>query len=165
MHWDGIWHAAKCCGFDEFMLYVIWWIFKWENPTLVILLKEKSNVGWHSHIYRPISFKLAVTETTKLYSLIPVWIILTCIQGHKYMRKREPLCYFLTNILIDFRWILVCCRDVLVYLGSCSCLFAGLRLIFKAENSTSMMLKKSICWRVAGMWMLMNQSLLNLAWR
>ena len=40
------------------------------------------NIGSHSDIYRPISFKFSMMiKTTKLYSSISVWMTLTFIQG------------------------------------------------------------------------------------
>ena len=69
------------------------------------------NAGLHSDIHRVISFKLGMMMgTSKLYSLMPVWMTLTFIQGHSCMRNP----------------ILMKCRFV--------------QVIFKRENSTDMIL-------------------------
>ena len=45
--------------------------------------KKSFNVGLHSNIYKPISFKhRTMIETTKLYILTLVYMTLTFIQGH-----------------------------------------------------------------------------------
>ena len=64
-------------------------MFKGENPTYVTIQKN-FNIGWNSDTYRPISFKLGMMiETTKLYIMILVWVILTFIQGHSCMTMRN----------------------------------------------------------------------------
>ena len=40
-------------------------------------------------------------ETTKLYILILVWMMLTLIQGHRYMTNQNFGVHFLVNLGID----------------------------------------------------------------
>ena len=87
-----------------FRLYVVYSIFKGENPTYVILLGKKTtfNIDLYSDIYRLISFKLGmVIETTKFYILKSVWMTLTLIQGHSCMRNQNCDGHFLANLGMD----------------------------------------------------------------
>ena len=62
-------------------------LFKGENSTSVILLKQTFKIGLYSDMYRPISFKLGMIKTTMLYILISDWMTLTFIQGRSCMRN------------------------------------------------------------------------------
>ena len=55
----GIWYTVETCRCDERHIYFISvsLVFKGDNPTLVIFLNKKLNIGLYSDIYRPISFK------------------------------------------------------------------------------------------------------------
>ena len=42
-----------------------------------------------TNAYEQISFKLLVRDTTSVYDLIPIWMILIFIQDHSIVRKLE----------------------------------------------------------------------------
>ena len=159
MDLDEIWRAVETCWFGKCVTFFISGNrYSRERIQLWWFCEKKFNFGLLTDIYRWISFKLgAMIDTTKVYSFIPVWIALTFIQGFSWIRKQKLLLSFSCKFLnpFTFRQYLVCCHDC------CWILFAW--LIFKEENSTSMILK-SICLRLAGDWMLMNWSLSNFVW-
>ena len=68
--------AFDTCWYDELYahFYLVWSVFKGENPTYVSLFEGKNcKVGLCSDIYRPIFFKLGMmVEFTKFFILIPV---------------------------------------------------------------------------------------------
>ena len=79
---DGIWHAVETCWFDESHTYFISSDqYSRERIQMSLFHKKKTPnfiIGLLSDIYRWISFKYGVTiDTTKLYSLIAVWMTLT----------------------------------------------------------------------------------------
>ena len=53
---------------------------------------QNFNIGVYSHIYRQISFKLS--NTTKFYIFISVWMTLPFIQGHSCIRNQKLGCMF-----------------------------------------------------------------------
>ena len=64
-------------------------------------------------------FRLVVViDSTKLYSLMLLWIAFTFIQGHSYMRKQKLLHCFSCKVFKWFGQNLVCCYDLLVSLNS-----------------------------------------------
>ena len=66
-----------------------------REPYLYDFVKQNFNIGLHSDIYRPVSFKLSMmVETTKLYILIYVWLTMTFIQGHDCTRNQKLWCPF-----------------------------------------------------------------------
>ena len=57
--------------------------------------KEKINVGLHSNIYKPISFRLGLmTEITKLYFLTEFCITLTFIYGQSCEKSKTGALVF-----------------------------------------------------------------------
>ena len=99
----------------SYSFYLIHSIFKGENPAYVISFKN-NNSDVYTDIYRLISSKLGITlETTKLYSSISVWMILTFIHGHNCMRNQKLWCPF-SCIFIKYRFGLIskCCHNLLV---------------------------------------------------
>ena len=84
-----IWNSVDTCWCIEPHTHVISSVEYSMERTLPMWFRYKNNV------YRPISFKLdMMIETTRLYILISVWMILTFIQGHSCMR------HFLRNLII-----------------------------------------------------------------
>ena len=72
-----------------YSFYLRWSVFRGENLMSVIMLKIV-NVSLHSDIYGPISFKLCVMiEITERYIIMPVWISLTFIHSHRFMRCQK----------------------------------------------------------------------------
>ena len=63
--------------------------------------KEKHfNVGLHLTVYEPVSCKLdMIVDFTELYSLVPVLITMTFIQGHSCMKTWKVLHSFFDEIL------------------------------------------------------------------
>ena len=60
---------------------------------MISLNKKTLHVGLYSDIYRPISFKRGkMVETTELYSLMPVWMILAVIQVHCCIKNQNLWC-------------------------------------------------------------------------
>ena len=74
--------------------YLVLSIFKGENAIYTISL-EKFNIGLNSDITNILSVKLGMMiETSKLYILISVWMILMFIQGHSCIWNRKLQCPF-----------------------------------------------------------------------
>ena len=96
----------------SYSFYRVHLIFKGENPTYV---KQHFYIGFYSGIYRLISFKLGVMiEITKLYIFILVWMTLTFIQGHSYIRNQKLWCPFSHKFKYIFVWNSVCFHNLLV---------------------------------------------------
>ena len=83
-------------GFLKFMLDVFYMIsVQGREPYLGNYIEYSFNFVLCFDAYEPISFKLGMMiDMTSLYCLIPVWIILTLIQGHWLMRKVEHMQLF-----------------------------------------------------------------------
>ena len=77
------------------------------------------NVNLYSDIYGPISFKLRMIETTKVYIVISVWMTMTFIQGHSWTRNQKRLCPYSCKFWYWFWWNSVCGVDLLVCWSSC----------------------------------------------
>ena len=72
-----------------------------EARTLLVLFHQEKNfdVGLHSDIYRLISFNFGIiVVTTELYILIPVWMTLSFLQSHSYMRNQKLLQSFFSQL-------------------------------------------------------------------
>ena len=73
------------------VFFVCFWFVFVVVVVVVVVVVFKCNVGLHSDIYRPISFKLGMmVEITGLYILISVWMTLTFFQGHSRIRNQKP---------------------------------------------------------------------------
>ena len=108
------------------------------------VIKKTLTFGFHSDIFRSISFKLCiVTDTAILYCLMPVGMILTFIQGHSCKRKQKLLLSFSRKFLNWFGWNVVSCHDLFTCSSSCWILFTG--VIFQRENSALVILYRT-CW-------------------
>ena len=71
--------------------------------------KEEIGVGLYSDVYIQISFKLSMmTETTKLYILLSVWMTLTLIQGHSYGKSKSNF----SIDLYEIQYVATTCRFV-----------------------------------------------------
>ena len=94
-------------------------------------------------IYRPISYKHGlVLNTTKLHSLIPVWMTLTIILGHSNIKNQNLCAHFVTSFSMNLYEI-----GMLPYVG----LFKFMLNLYawsvlNGKNSTSVILE-SICLR------------------
>ena len=70
--------------------------FKAEALLMWFCFKQKNQ---HWLLYRPISLKLCLMiETTELYILISIWMILIFVEGHSW-KKRKPLVSIFPTIL------------------------------------------------------------------
>ena len=124
-----------------------------RDRTLLIwfLFKKNFDIGLHSDIYRPISFKLGMMiETTKLYILISVYMTLTLIKGHICVGNQKLCCPFLADVVsiwMKFSMFATTCWFVQAHAKFI------LNVIFKGENSAGMLLWK-ICLTSSCIWTL-----------
>ena len=59
----------------------------------------QTNSGLHFAIYKQISFKVGwMIDTTKLFSLIAVWMTLTIIRNHNCVKKAEISSFIFSQI-------------------------------------------------------------------
>ena len=77
-------------------------MFKGENSAEVIFWKKTMfNIIMCQDTFEPICFKLGMMlNTTKLYILIPVWMTLMFIQGHRVTGNLE----FVESICCQVAW-------------------------------------------------------------
>ena len=67
--------------------------------------------------FKLIWFKLGrAIAATVLYILVVVWVTLITVQGCRGARKNKLSCYLFHKVLSRFRWSLVCCWDLFVFL-------------------------------------------------
>ena len=103
----------------------------WRERTLVMRFLQKNrkkkkerkkiSVGFCLDNYKLNSFKLGmIIETTKLYILITVLMILTVNLGHSHVRNQALLHPFSCKFLSWLEWSSVCCHNLLVCRSSCS---------------------------------------------
>ena len=129
------WHWVH--GWD----LLAWWtlhsyylVYSYSRESYLCDSEKKIMVGLYSNIYKPIYFKLGMlTETTKSYILISVWITLTFIQVHSFMWKQKLLCPLSQKSRRGFGWNSVCCHNLLVCWSLCWIYFA--QAVFKEEMS------------------------------
>ena len=109
-YWGLVWWSSY--------LFFVWVLFQVENCPNIISPPQKnptSNIGLGSDIDVLFSFKLGmVIDITKLYSLIPVWMTLTFIQGRSWLRKQNLVCSFSRKFFIRLGWNLDCCHLLLL---------------------------------------------------
>ena len=125
---------------------------------------HKKEVGLYLDIFGLFSVKNGMmVGTTKVYSLIPVWMTLTFRQGHSYMRKQKVLHTFSYNFFPNgFGWNLVRYHDLLVCLAHANILCIidiQFRQLYLGDLS-----RDNLCFTLACILMVMNRFLSNLAW-
>ena len=128
---------------DEHLETTVEWDYwiKGNNCCCIDCTKDL-NIGLHLDIYEPIWFKLdMMTDATKLYILIIVYVTWTVIQGHRDTKKQTLLCQLSSKDVNEFGWNLVCCWDLLIWWIWYS--FYLVWWIFKGDNSGDMIIKKT----------------------
>ena len=89
--WLG-WNVVYCW---DLLVWCIKLKFNGENYTSVISLKRIVMLACLWISMDQFCFKLSIIiETTKLYTLIPVWMTMMFIQGYSCMRNQKLLCSF-----------------------------------------------------------------------
>ena len=84
--------------------------------TAVLFTALKNlNVCMQSETHECICFKLGLMiDTSVLYILILVQLIVTLIQGHRCARKQKLLCQLSHTVFNQFKWNWLHCLDLLV---------------------------------------------------
>ena len=99
------------------------------------------NVCIHLYIFEPIWFKLyTMIDTTELYILIIVCVLLTSIQDCVDARRKNLLYKLSLKVINGFRWNLVCYGDFLVLWNWCWFCLVWSVILCKCENSTQLIL-------------------------
>ena len=135
MDFKSIWYAAETCWSDEQLAHFIFFNqYLWERTLLMWLCQKSINSGWHLDIYRPISFRLSMIETTELYTFDTTLGGFDLHSGSQLLRSGIVLCSFSHKMFYWFWRNQTCCHKLLI--GWSSCLICFTRLAFKGENST-----------------------------
>ena len=153
---NGTWHAVETCWFDESQTYCI---LSDQYSRERIQLRwfqqqQKINIGLHWDIYKFLLKLINCIVTTSLYDLaldwksqlyedaensVPTFLQISQLIWMKFGMLWWPFGPF-KHMEIFFAWWVV-----------------------KGENS-SLVIVKSVRLRLAGIWMLLDQALLNLVW-
>ena len=87
--------------------FLFWWTSYSVSFCLIQSLFQGGSsrtfmVSLHWDIYLPISF---IVDTTKMFTLIPVWMILTFIQSQLFWYAKTSVLMFLKNLESMWSWM------------------------------------------------------------